>query len=113
MIIKEIDQCYDGNNNFNYVYTTNDVTLKKAFQYQLPSIKSILYSTFLPAGYPNSVRPEYLSYQAWDSIQCISSAIRNVMTTKGLLQKAGVGSAEASGLFTYSLTRSLACLLTH
>lgn len=98
MIIKEIDQGHDGNDKFNYVYATNDPTNKKAYQYQLPSIKSIFLSTFLPAGYPNSVRPEYLSYQAWDSIQCISSSIRSVMTTKGLLQKAGVGSAEASAL---------------
>jgi hypothetical protein len=98
MIIKEINEGYDGNGKAYYVYGTNDVTRIFINKYQMPSIKSILLSTFLPAGYPNSVRPEYLSYQAWDSIQCISSSIRNVMTSKGLLQKAGVGSAEASAL---------------
>lgn len=28
-----------------------------------------LMNTFLPAGYPGSVRPEYLRYRCWDIIQ--------------------------------------------
>eukprot|EP01035_Chromulina_nebulosa_P056487 gene56487-77415_t len=54
------------------------------------SIRNILLTTFLPIGYPDSVRPEYLEYQAWDCIQGISSYLRSVLTTKSLLQGAGV-----------------------
>lgn len=62
------------------------------------SIKIFFTTTFLPNDYPHSVRPEYLTYQFWDSLQGASSYIRTVLTTKSLLQGAGVGSAIASPL---------------
>ena len=60
--------------------------------------KFVLLTTFLPVGFPHSVRPEYLEYQAWDCVQGISSYLRSVLTTKSVLQGAGVGSAEATPL---------------
>ena len=65
----------------------------------LNNIRYVLLTTFLPIGYPDSVRPEYLEYQAWDCIQGTSSYLRSVLTTKSLLQGAGVGSAEVWRLF--------------
>lgn len=33
------------------------------------AVRGGLMNTFLPAGYPKSVRPEYLRYRCWDIIQ--------------------------------------------
>ena len=57
-----------------------------------------LQRLFLPVGYPKSVRPEYLRYQMWDSIQGICSYLRGVLTTRSVLQGAGVGSATSSAV---------------
>ena len=62
------------------------------------SISNILSATFLPIGYPNSVRPEYVTYQFWDSLQGMSSYLRSVLTTRSVLAGAGVGSAESTAL---------------
>lgn len=41
-----------------------------------PELPFVLYDvdvrfrrTFLPAGYPSSVRKEYMEYQTWDTVQ--------------------------------------------
>ena len=56
--------------------------------------------TFLPAGFPDSVRPEYLAYQFWDSLQALCSYLRSVLTIQAVLTSAGVGNSEASALST-------------
>lgn len=61
-------------------------------------VKQILSNTFLPSGYPHSVRPEYLQYQIWDSIQGLSSYLRSVLTTRNVLAGVGVGSTEITPL---------------
>ena len=61
-----------------------------------PSIRLVLTQTFLPIGYPHSVREEYLTYQMYDSIQGVSSYLRSVLTTKMLLTGVGVGDVNAS-----------------
>lgn len=33
------------------------------------AVRGGLMSTFLPAGYPASVRPEYVRYRSWDILQ--------------------------------------------
>jgi len=66
----------------------------EAFQ----DISSVLKRTFLPVGYPDSVRPEYLTYQFWDSVQGMSSYLRSVLTTRSVLAGAGVGSTESTAL---------------
>jgi hypothetical protein len=55
-------------------------------------------NTFLPVGYPQSVRPEYLEYQTWDTVQALSSYLRGIFTTRALLAGVGVGNANASAL---------------
>ena len=62
------------------------------------SLVKILKVTFLPVGYPHAVRPEYLKYQFWDSIQGMSSYLRSVLTTRAVLAGAGVGSSESTAL---------------
>lgn len=44
---------------------------------------------FLPLGYPQSVRPEYISYQIYDSLQGLCSYLRGVVSTSALLTAAG------------------------
>jgi hypothetical protein len=58
----------------------------------------ILKDTFLPVGFPETVREEYLSYQLWDSLQALSSYLRGVLTARAMLEGAGVGNAKASAL---------------
>lgn len=56
----------------------------------------VLQDTFLPQNYPESVKPEYIEYQFWDSLQALCSYLRSVLTTKSVLQGAGVGSSTAT-----------------
>ena len=62
----------------------------------LSRMASELSSIFLPAGYPESVRPEYLQFQLYDTLQAACSYLRNVLTTSALLKAAGVGEEAAS-----------------
>lgn len=62
------------------------------------NIKNWLSHTFLPNGYPDTVKKEYLDYQIYDSIQALCSYFRSVLCTSALLSGAGVGSATASAL---------------
>lgn len=55
-------------------------------------------ATFLPVGYPYSVREEYLTYQIWDTVQALCSYLRGILTTKAILEGSGVGSEAASAL---------------
>lgn len=55
-------------------------------------------STFLPIGYPRSVKAEYFEYQFFDSLQALCSYLRGVMCMQALLSGAGVGTVEASAL---------------
>ena len=58
--------------------------------------REVLQQTFLPVDFPHSVRPEYLSYQLYDTIQGISSYLRSSLTARSILAGVGVGSADAS-----------------
>lgn len=60
--------------------------------------RQICRDLFLPVGYPQSVRPEYLSYQIYDSLQGLCSYLRGVVSTSALLTAAGVGDAEATAM---------------
>ena len=56
----------------------------------------VLQSMFLPEGYPDSVTPDYLSFQVWDSVQALSSYLRGMLCTQALLIGVGVGVEGAS-----------------
>lgn len=53
---------------------------------------------FLPAGYPDSVSEDYLSFQFWDTIQAVCSYLRGVLATQSVLQSVGVGNDKATPL---------------
>lgn len=61
-------------------------------------ISQICRDTFLPTGYPLTVRPEYLEYQLWDAIQGLCSYLRSVITTKAVLAGVGVGNSAVTPL---------------
>ncbi|EFA76161.1 DUF647 family protein [Heterostelium album PN500] len=56
----------------------------------------LLRSMFLPAGYPDSVTSDYMSYQVWDTAQALSSSLSGVLATRAMLRGYGVGNAAAS-----------------
>ncbi|GLI67372.1 hypothetical protein VaNZ11_011551 [Volvox africanus] len=79
----------------------------------LSGVTSLLRAAFLPEGYPESVSPDYLSFQMWDTIQALSSYVRGVLTSQAILKGVGVGQQASSPLaavFTFFL-RDLAGML--
>ncbi len=48
--------------------------------------KKLLRSVFLPVGWPGSVAPEYLRFQAWNVIQDLSTYLRGILATKAILE---------------------------
>jgi hypothetical protein len=44
----------------------------------LPTAAARLAALFLPDGFPASVTPDYLPYQAWDTVQALATYVRGV-----------------------------------
>ncbi|XP_005598795.1 RUS family member 1 isoform X3 [Equus przewalskii] len=57
---------------------------------------SRLLALFLPQGFPDSVSPDYLPYQLWDSVQAFASSLSGSLATHAVLLGLGVGDAKAS-----------------
>ncbi|XP_044303943.1 RUS family member 1 isoform X2 [Varanus komodoensis] len=55
------------------------------------SVRDIFMSVFLPQGYPESVSPDYLAYQIWDTVQAFASSITGTLATQAVLKGVGVG----------------------
>uniref|UniRef100_UPI00358EFB0B RUS family member 1 isoform X3 n=1 Tax=Myxine glutinosa TaxID=7769 RepID=UPI00358EFB0B len=55
-----------------------------------------LRDIFLPQGYPDSVSPDYIQYQAWDTLQAFCSGVSGSLALQGVLKGAGVGDSSAS-----------------
>ena len=55
------------------------------------SILDQFWRGFLPEGYPDSVTPDYLAFQAWDSVQALCSYVRGMICSQAILQGIGVG----------------------
>lgn len=55
-------------------------------------------AVFLPEGYPATVAPEYLTFQAWDTVQASCSYLRGILATQALLGAVGVGDGRATAL---------------
>ncbi|XP_075897545.1 RUS family member 1 [Nelusetta ayraudi] len=60
------------------------------------SLVGAFKSVFLPQGYPDSVSPDYLHYQLWDTAQAFSSSLSGTLATQASLRGAGVGDQEAT-----------------
>ncbi|XP_064449099.1 RUS family member 1 isoform X5 [Mirounga angustirostris] len=55
-----------------------------------------LTAVFLPQGFPDSVSPDYLPYQLWDSVQAFASSLSGSLATHAVLLGIGVGNEKAS-----------------
>ncbi|KAF1778075.1 Root UVB sensitive family [Phytophthora cactorum] len=64
----------------------------------LSGLSRELQEMFLPAGYPDSVSEDYLSFQFWDTLQAMCSYLRGVLATQSVLQSVGVGDDKATPL---------------
>lgn len=62
------------------------------------SFVGFLKRTFIPAGYPSSVPPEYAEYQAYNLLQDLCSYLRGLMATQAVLIGLGVGNKDATAL---------------
>eukprot|EP00727_Mastigamoeba_balamuthi_P009608 m51a1_g527 hypothetical protein (409) ;mRNA; r:363477-364916 len=60
------------------------------------SLVSLLYSAFLPEGFPRSVSSDYVPYQLWDTAQALCSTISGILSSKAVLTGLGVGDAKAN-----------------
>ena len=62
----------------------------------LKGLSTRICSIFVPSGYPESVAPEYMRFQAWDTVQALCSYLRGVLSTRAILEGAGLGAEEAA-----------------
>ncbi|XP_028913528.1 RUS family member 1 [Ornithorhynchus anatinus] len=60
------------------------------------ALPQLLTSVFLPRGFPDSVSPDYLSYQLWDTVQAFASSLTGSLATQAVLRGVGVGDGTAS-----------------
>ena len=81
--------CYDG--RFKVTSKSNPGIIRS-------HLTDTFFKTFLPSGFPDTVKSEYLEYQIYDSIQALCSYLRGILCTHALLISAGVGSENASAL---------------
>ncbi|XP_063974066.1 RUS family member 1 isoform X2 [Diachasmimorpha longicaudata] len=58
----------------------------------------LIRSVFLPEGFPDSVHPDYVPYQIWDTVQAFASTILGTLTTHSILIGVGVGESTATPL---------------
>jgi len=61
-------------------------------------LRSILVSTFLPAGYPEKTPSGYLPYIIYSFIQDFTTELRSILATQKILEGVGVGRAGATAL---------------
>jgi hypothetical protein len=45
-------------------------------------LRRLAITVFLPSGYPNSVAPEYLTFQGWNVVQDLSTYLRGILATQ-------------------------------
>ena len=59
-----------------------------------------VYNILLPAGFPESVAPEYMQYQLWDTLQVMMADLRSILISNAGLIGQGVGIDGATPLQT-------------
>lgn len=59
---------------------------------------------FLPAGYPNSVAPEYKTYQIWDTIQQVLYFVNTVISQEAVMKFHGVGDPSRTAVEATALS---------
>lgn len=78
------------------------------------AVLSQVRATFLPVGYPASVRPGYLSFMGWQAANHVAASANGVLASAGLLYGLGYGSesAAAAGALSWVLKDGLGQLGT-
>ncbi|KAF8156624.1 vitamin B6 photo-protection and homoeostasis-domain-containing protein [Crassisporium funariophilum] len=59
-------------------------------------IVDLLTRMFLPAGYPNSVSPDYTRYQILNALQAFCNSLASLISSRAILQGFGVGDPTAT-----------------
>lgn len=59
-------------------------------------ILDLLTRMFLPAGYPNTVSPDYLRYQVLNALQAFCNSLAGLLSSRAILQGFGVGDPSAT-----------------
>ena len=70
----------------------NAISLSRLYHHLLLLLRQV----FLPEGYPHTVSNDYMTYQAWDTLQALCSSINNILAVQGVLKGSGIGNAEAT-----------------
>ncbi|KAG7446676.1 DUF647-domain-containing protein [Guyanagaster necrorhizus] len=63
-----------------------------------------LSKVFLPAGYPDSVTPDYFRYQVLNALQAFCSSLASLLSSRAVLEGFGVGDPSASATNALLLT---------
>ncbi|CAN6628574.1 hypothetical protein TRVA0_011S03158 [Trichomonascus vanleenenianus] len=77
-------------------YTYRRIGRKESSWSSTTEVLQSLINVFLPTGYPNSVSPDYIDYQIYDSIQAFSSSIASLFANRAVLSAVGVGDESAT-----------------
>ena len=69
------------------------------------SLRSLLRTMLLPKGFPNSVCPEYVQFQLWDTSQEACGYFKSILTSKAWLTGLGVGNSSSNvvSALTYTM----------
>ena len=94
--IRELDEA--GHQKSLYVAHGTDSVIDRVETIQASNIPLAqrLLAIFLPAGYPNTVSPDYTVYHLYNSLQVFSSSIAGVLSSRAVLQGLGVGDENAT-----------------
>eukprot|EP01052_Picozoa_sp_SAG31_P010460 SAG31_NODE_573_length_13971_cov_5.931949_12_plen_536_part_00 len=76
----------------------------------ISGIKAGLFGALLPQGYPDTVAPEYMRYQLWDTLQVMTNDLRGIIISQASLIGRGVGDSEASPLETLKVDMIVSAL---
>lgn len=71
-----------------------------------------LYGMLVPKGFPETVAPEYMQYQLWDTLQVMTGDLRGIILSQAGLIAVGVGVKGASPLGTVKVDLYLQLLST-
>lgn len=96
LIIHEVDEYGDSRPVLELSANSTSHEHQTSQRQRGTSVYSMLVEVFLPAGYPHSVKNDYVPYQIYDSLQAFSSSIATLFANRAVLQAVGVGDDSAT-----------------
>lgn len=67
-------------------------------------VLDLVSKVFLPAGYPDSVSPDYLRYQILNALQAFCNSLAGLLSSRAILEGFGVGDPSATATNALLLT---------